>query len=113
MTHLDVPTLVLERHRQHPGDVPVERATPSGDVVIQPHQPCAYAVAEREDASERGPLFVLVRNFRVALSSRHRVSVPSKRGRREERTYMAMLGIVHVRIDTTLQRRCMSSANLH
>ena len=101
-THLDVPTFVLERHRQHPGDVPVESTSSSSDVVIQPHQACTHAVAECENASKRWPIVVLVRNFRVALSG-DRVSVPSMCGRRrEERTYVAMFGIVHMGIDTAL-----------
>jgi len=93
-THLDLPPLVLERHHQHPGNVRVERATSSGTVVIQPHPPCVNTVAERKDASEGGPFFVLVQNFVVALSSQHCVNMPSKRkrGRRGERTYVAMLG---------------------
>lgn len=54
-----MPSLMLERHRQHPGNVPREGPSPRCDVVVQPHDTCTYTVAEGEDAPERWPVFVL------------------------------------------------------
>lgn len=68
-TYLDVPPLMLERHRQHPADVPIERASSSSDILIEPYQPRTYAVAERQNIAKRGPIFVFLRDFRVALST--------------------------------------------
>lgn len=66
-TDLGVVDLVLERHEQHAGDAPRERALACGDLGVDTHGALAHAVAEVEDGLEGRPVFVFFGHERVVL----------------------------------------------
>ena len=66
-TYLDVPRFMFVRHRQHPCNMSVQRPPPSSDIIVQPYQTCAHAIAKGEDVPEHRPILILVRDLGVAL----------------------------------------------
>ena len=83
--HLDMEPIVLEDHHQRPREPPRQLALALEEFSVQLREALPHPVAVRKDLAERGPILVLLRHLRVR---------------------MAVLGVVHMLVDTPFEDRC-------